>query len=76
MNISDKNVALANELRAIVHKRTQLVSDGEGIAMILLWSFLADHARIHTCDIADLARDQLEAFIAYADTHLKIVQQH
>lgn len=77
MRISDKNVAIANDLRKIIHARTDIISDGEGVAMVLLWTFLADHARCHNIDIADLARDQLEAFITYVATgDLSISQTH
>jgi hypothetical protein len=76
MIISDPNNAIANELRKLIHKQTDTVSDGQGIAMMLLWSFFMDHAIIHELDIEDLARTQLEAFIEYARTNVKLVREH
>jgi hypothetical protein len=63
MKLSEKHLALANELRAVVQQKTETISDGEGVAMFLLWSFLSDHANIQKLNINTLARDQLEAFI-------------
>lgn len=71
MRLSEKNLELANELRSLVQDRTETVSDGEGVAMFLLWGFLADHARIQNVDINSLARGQLEAFITYAAANFR-----
>lgn len=76
MNISDKHAAIANELRKQIQRKTETVSDGEGVAMILLWGFLMDHAKCHAIDVNQLAREQLEAFIDYAKTNLKLVREH
>jgi hypothetical protein len=76
MILSGANVTIANELRAQIQNRTETVSDGEGVAMVLLWGFLADHARCHSVDIEKLARDQLESFIEYAKINISIVRQH
>jgi hypothetical protein len=76
MRISDKNTAIANDLRKQIHQKTDEISDGEGVAMVLLWSFLLDHARIHNLDVAGLAREQLEAFIDYAENNLRMVREH
>jgi hypothetical protein len=76
MNISDENFDIANELRGLIQSRTETVSDGEGVAMVLLWTFLLDHARYHEMDVANLAREQLEAFIKYAADNIQLVRQH
>ncbi len=76
MKLSEANLALASELRAIVQQKTETISDGEGVAMFLLWTFLTDHAKIQDLDINTLAREQLEAFIRYAGDNLKAVEQH
>ena len=76
MKMSPKNTSIANDLRKLIQRKTETVSDGEGIAMILLWTFLLDHAKYHDLDVIDLAREQLEAFISYADSNLKLVQEH
>ena len=76
MKLSEGALALATELRAIVQQKTETISDGEGVAMFLLWSFLTDHAKIQDLDINALAREQLEAFIRYAGDNLKAVDQH
>lgn len=76
MRMSPKNAAIANDLRQQIQSKTETVSDGEGVAMILLWSFLMDHARCHNIDVSTLARDQLESFIPYAEKNLKVVRQH
>lgn len=76
MIISPRNTALSNEFRKIVMERTECISDGEGVAMALLWGFLLDHARAHDLDVANLARDQLEDFIARMADSFSIVQQH
>jgi hypothetical protein len=65
MKLSEKHLALANELRAVVQQKTETISDGEGVAMFLLWSFLTDHAKIQELNVNSLAREQLEAFIRY-----------
>ncbi|HEY0845049.1 MAG TPA: hypothetical protein VGE12_06755 [Noviherbaspirillum sp.] len=66
MRLSESNLELANELRKLVQEKTETISDGEGVALFLLWGFLADHARIQGLDIDQLARGQMEAFIAFA----------
>ena len=76
MKLSAENFALASELRAVVQQKTETVSDGQGVAMFLLWTFLTDHARIQDLDVNTLAREQLEAFIRYAGDNLKAVDQH
>jgi hypothetical protein len=76
MNISKEIVALANELRVSIQDRTQTVSDGEGVAMVLLWTFLMDHARAHDINVEELARDQLEAFITHAGHAFEFVRSH
>ncbi len=76
MVISPDIVDCANELRSVIQEETDTISDGEGVAMVLLWSFLADHARAQNLDIEALAREQLEAFIEYARGAINIVQSH
>jgi hypothetical protein len=76
MKLSEEHLALANELRAVVQQKTETISDGEGVAMFLLWTFLMDHANIQDLDINTLAREQLEAFIRYAGDNLKAVDKH
>jgi hypothetical protein len=76
MIVNDDNVDLANELRDQIHSRTATMSDGEGVAMVLLWGFLTDHAGCEGIDIEELARSQLEAFIEYARENIAYVQQH
>ena len=74
MKLSEEHWRLANELRAIVQEKTETISDGEGVAMFLLWTFLTDHANIQELDINTLAREQLEAFIRYAGNNLQAVK--
>ncbi len=76
MNIDQSIVQLANDLRAEVQAQTETVSDGEGVAMVLLWTFLMDHARVHNLDVNELARGQLEAFIEHAADAFEYVPAH
>jgi hypothetical protein len=76
MRITDKNTAIANDRCKQIQDRTETISDGEGVAMVLLWRFLTDHATCYGLDVATLAREQLEAFIPYAEINLKIVREH
>lgn len=71
MRLSEANLELANELRKVVQEKTETISDGEGVALFLLWGFLSDHARIQGLDINNLARGQLESFITFANENLK-----
>lgn len=71
MRLSESNLELANELRKVVQERTETISDGEGVALFLLWGFLDDHARIQGLDISSLARGQLESFLEFAKNNLK-----
>ena len=71
MRLSEQNLAVANELRKLVQEKTDTISDGEGVAMYLLWGFLMDHAKIQGLDINTLARGQLESFISSAGSSLK-----
>ena len=75
MNITDENVEIANELRILLCQRTGTVSDAEGVAMVLLWSFLTDHSMHEGDDLATLARYQLEAFIAHVAPHMSICHE-
>lgn len=70
MRLSQENLDIANELRKVVQEKTATISDGEGVAMFLLWGFLKDHARIQGIDLNTLARAQLESFISDAGTNL------
>lgn len=76
MRISPENIDLANELRRQIQAKTNLIDDGEGVAIVLLWTFFLDHARVNGLNASDLARDNLEAFIEYAEDNIKLVQQH
>jgi hypothetical protein len=67
---------LANALRKIIQENTNTVSDGEGVAMVLLWTFLMDHAKCERLQLETLAREQLEAFIKYAETNIEMVREH
>lgn len=75
MKLSQEHWTLAQELRALVQQKTETISDGEGVAMFLLWSFLADHAKIQNLDVNALAREQLEAFIGYAADSMKPLER-
>jgi hypothetical protein len=75
MKLSEQHLALANELRAVVQQKTETISDGEGVAMFLLWSFLTDHANIQELNINTLAREQLDAFIRYTGNNPQAVNQ-
>lgn len=66
MQVSAELLDLANELRVMVQNKTETVSQGEGVAMFLLWTFFMDHATIEGVDVSDLARHQVNAFIEYA----------
>jgi hypothetical protein len=76
MRLTEENWKLANELRTMVQQKTETISDGEGVAMFLLWTFLLDHANIQGLDINTLGREQLEAFIRYAGDKLKAAGKH
>ena len=76
MTLSEEHLALANELRAIVQQKTATISDGQGVAMFLLWSFLTDHANIQKLNVNTLAREQLEAFIRFSGNNLQADNQH
>jgi hypothetical protein len=76
MNISHINIVMANELRAHIAAATTTISDCEGIAMILLWSFIEAHATCENIDAGMLAREQLEAFIEFAKHNIKITKCH
>jgi hypothetical protein len=70
MKLSQENLDIANELRKTVQARTETISDGEGVAMFLLWGFLKDHAKIQSIEINALARAQLESFISNTSNNL------
>ncbi|HZW13156.1 MAG TPA: hypothetical protein VFF81_08200 [Noviherbaspirillum sp.] len=76
MRLSEANFELANELRKLVQEKTETISDGEGVALFLLWGFLEDHARIQGLDISQLARGQMESFIEFAKENLKRDSKH
>jgi hypothetical protein len=76
MRLSEQNWALANELRTMIQQKTETISDGEGVALFLLWTFLMDHANIQKLDLDTLARQQMEAFIRYAADNLRPAGQH
>lgn len=76
MRLGPGNVDLANRLRLQVQAETELIDDGEGVAMVLLWTFLLDHAKAKGHDVETLAREQLEAFIEYARENLSLQRAH
>jgi hypothetical protein len=63
MILNDSVLALANELRLTVQERTETVSEGEGVAMLMLYAFLADHARQFGLDLRELTLGQVGAFL-------------
>ena len=63
MRFNAKNAAIANRLRQIIIQETHLISDGEAVAITVLWSFFVDHAEAQGLKVEELAREQLEAFI-------------
>lgn len=71
MRLSEANLDLANELRKLVQEKTETISDGEGVALFLLWGFLNDHARIQGLNVDELARGQLDSFIAFAKANMR-----
>jgi hypothetical protein len=76
VNITNKNIEIANQLVDLVRQNTKTVSDGEGVAIVMLWSFLNDHADCHGLEIEQLARDQIEAFIKFARENLGVMRPH
>lgn len=72
MKMNSKNIDLANELRAVIQTSTSQIDDGEAVAMVLLWSFLMDHARCHGIDVETLALEQMEAFIPWARENMRL----
>lgn len=76
MNITDENVEIANELRTIIQERTETISDGEGVTMVLLWTFFIDHAAAMDMNIEGLAKDQMAAFIEFARGNLIMTGTH
>lgn len=74
MLINEKNVEIANRLRVELQSITETVSDGEGVVMVLLWSFFLDHAKCDDIDIEELAQHQVQAFIDYARNHVALVR--
>lgn len=76
MKMNRKNIDLANELRVAIQTRTNHIDDGEAVAMVLLWSFLLDHATCHGIDVEGLAVEQMEAFIPWARENMRIVKSN
>lgn len=76
MRISERNLRLANKLRDDVRKKTEVISDGEGVAMALLWGFLMEHAQCEGVNLEQLAREQLEAWIVYARHNIVYQERH
>lgn len=63
MIIGPREIELANRLRLEVQAETDSVGEAEGVSMLLLYSFLMDHARTLELDVEQLAREELEGFI-------------
>jgi len=76
MKLSAKHSKIANRLRQQIQRETETIDDGEGVAMIVLWSFLLDHARVMNLDVETLAREQLDSFIGYARVNIEMVKEH
>jgi hypothetical protein len=70
--MTGKNIDLANELRATIQSRTDHIDDGEAVAMVLLFSFLLDHAKCCGMDVEKLAVEQLDAFIPWARENMRL----
>jgi len=74
MKIGPAHVDLAMRLRKQIQKETATIGDGEGVAVVLLWSFVADHAKAHKHELEPLFRDQVEAFLGFARDNLEMVR--
>jgi hypothetical protein len=76
MRLSKQNTELANVLRQYIQQHTETVSDGEGVAIVLLWSFFMDHARVQGLDVTTLAREQIDQFIKHVgDDGMELVKE-
>lgn len=76
MKLSASHSEIANRIRQQIQSESETIDDGEGIAFIVLWSFLCDHARVNNLNVENLAREQLESFIDYARQNIEMVRQH
>lgn len=74
MRFTKRNTAIANAVREHIQKHTLTVSDGEAIAMSVLWVFFMDHAEAQGLDVDTLAREQMEAFIKDMAPKFKILR--
>lgn len=63
MTFDKPTVTAINTLRCTVQLATRDIDAAESVTIGLWWSFICDHARCHDLDPAQLAREQLEAFI-------------
>lgn len=74
MNINQQNIEIAAIIRAAIQEQTMTISDGESVAMIVLYTFIGDHARVCGHDHAQLFIDQVNAFIEFAKENIKYVE--
>jgi hypothetical protein len=76
MNMTKENFDLANKIRLYIQSSTPTIGDGESVAMIVLWSFIIEHAKAHAVDREALARSQLDSFIEFARESIVMKQVH
>jgi hypothetical protein len=73
MEITERTTAIANDIRAAIQDVTKTISEGEGVAMFLLWTFYMEHVeREENVEIEELARYQLEEFMKFAKDNIHI----
>jgi len=71
MVFNDQSLSAANIARAQIQGSTKTIAEGEAAAITTWWTFIVDHAMAHSIDPAELAKEQLEAFIAGSPIEIK-----
>lgn len=74
MKIGPTHMDLAMRLRKQIQQETKTISDGEGVAAVLLWSFIHDHAKAQKRELEPLFHTQVNLFLDFARDHLEMVR--
>jgi hypothetical protein len=76
MRFDNSIVREANRLRESIQRNPKFptVDHGESVAILVWYTFLRDHSAYEGIPVEELARMQLEAFLAHAREHIAMMR--
>lgn len=65
MKITPSSGEIVNKYLKMIREDTETISEGQGVAVLLYWAMILEHATCEDIEPFDLARHQLNSFLEY-----------